>query len=312
MIPFIKSNTNLTIFWGGMTKIVPVGTPAFDEVMKLIKANADPATIIKACDLGERVKLKCHSSGLFSTDEDNVVWVGKEKCPKVLSDRIVDFVEQGLPFQPLIAFWNNCVANPDPRARTDLFAFLQHNGHPITEDGCFIAYRKVTPDFKDHRTKSMDNSIGQTVRMERSQCNSNPNETCSAGLHVAAIGYAWGFASGPTVCVKVNPKDVVAIPVDYNQQKMRCCEFTVLAIHESEKPVQAPLVDDTMKPKTRNDYDDYGDDSEEDADEEADAVLWDSRHAASKPIPAPANKVVKNRGWENCRDSKGRFYRKYI
>ena len=107
MIPFIKSSDNLTLFWNGKTKIVPVGTPAYDEVMRLIKANADPNTIIQSCDLGERVMLKCHSSGLFSTDEDNTVWVGNQKCPKVLSDRIVDFVEQGLPFRPLIQFWNN-------------------------------------------------------------------------------------------------------------------------------------------------------------------------------------------------------------
>jgi hypothetical protein len=99
---------------------------------------------------------------------------------------------------------------------------------------------------------------------------------------------------------------------------MRCCEFVVLAVHESNHPIQAPLVDDTAKPKSRNDYGDW--ENEETAqmremrerDEEADAVLWDSRHAASKPIPVPANKVVKNRGWENCRDAKGRFYRKYI
>jgi hypothetical protein len=311
-IPFLKTAQNLTIVWNGRTKVVPVGTAAYDEVIKLIKANADPNIILASCDLAERVKLKCHTSGLFATDDDNNVWVGNEKCPKALSDRIVDFVEQGLPFEPLIKFWNNCVANPDSRARTDLFAFLEHNGHPITEDGCFIAYRKVTEDFKDHRTKSMDNRVGQTVRMERSQCNSNPNETCSAGLHVAAIGYAWGFANGHTVCVKVNPKDVVAIPVDYNQQKMRCCEFTVLAIHESEKPVQAPLVDDTMKPKTRNDYDDYSDGGGEDFNEDADAILWDSRHAASKPIAVKCSTQVKNKGWQNLRDSKGRFYRKHI
>jgi hypothetical protein len=303
MIPFIKSNDNLTLFWNGKTKIVPVGTPAYDEVMQLIKAKADPDTIIKACDLGERVKLKCHTSGLFSTDENNVVWVGNEKCPKVLSDRIVDFVEQGLPFEPLIKFWKNCVANPDSRARTDLFAFLQHNGHPITEDGCFIAYRKVTTDFKDHRTKSMDNRIGQTVRMERSQCDSNPNQTCSAGLHVAAIDYAWGFASGPTVCVKVNPKDVVAIPTDYNNQKMRCCEFTVLSVHESEKPIQAPLVDNSVQPKTQKDYDTelYG--YKGDANDE-----WKNLPPAPKSKPS----VSENKGWQNLRDSKGRFYRKYV
>lgn len=317
MIPFIKSKDNLTLFWNGKTKIVPVGTPAYDDVMRLIKSNADPATIISACDLAERVKLKCHCSGLFSTDEDNTVWIGKEKCPKALSDRIIDFVEHGLPFEPLIKFWNNCVANPDPRARTDLFAFLEHNGHPITEDGCFIAYRKVTPDFKDHRTKTMDNRVGQTVRMERSQCNSNPDETCSAGLHVAAIDYAWSFSNGPTVCVKVNPKNVVAIPRDYNNQKMRCCEFTVLSVHESEKPIQAPLVDETLKPKSRNDYGNWKNEDEAQTEDMKNGGIsdYEVHKLQYKDLP-PAQKskpvVSNNKGWQNLRDSKGRFYRKYV
>jgi hypothetical protein len=311
MIPFIKSESNLTIFWNGKTKVVSVGTAAYDEVFTLIKQNADPEKIIAACDLKEQVKLKCHSSGLFATDDDGVVWVGNEKVAKSLSDRIIDFVEHGLPFEPLIKFWNNCVANPDTRARTDLFSFLEHNGHAITEDGCFIAYRYVTNDFKDCRTRSMDNRVGQTVRMERSQCNSNPDVTCSAGLHVASCSYAWAHGSnGHKICVKVNPKDVVAIPKDYNNQKMRCCEFKVLSVHESETPIKAPLVDDTLKPKTHKDYGHWQNEDTTQTEDMKNGGLsdYEIQKRENKPLPT---KHPANRGWQNLRDSKGRFYRKY-
>lgn len=317
MIPFIKTESNLTLFWDGKTKVVPVGTPAFDEVMTLIKRNADCDAIISACDLCERVKLRCHKSGLFSTDADGNVWVGKTKVAKSLSDRIVDFAEQGLPFGPLIKFWNNCVANPDARARTDLFAFLQQNGHAITEDGCFIAYRYVNSDFKDCRTNSMDNSVGALVTMDRSKCDSDPNMTCSTGLHVASCNYAWAHGNGGhKICVKVNPKDVVAIPTDYNNQKMRCCAFIVVAVHMENKPLQAALVDDNLKPKCRQDYNDeyagctneetgFSDMSDYEHQKELDREK--ARKASKTPTVADVN-----RGWQNLRDAKGRFYRKYI
>jgi len=235
MIPFIKTEKNLTLYCKGVTKIVPIGTPAYVQVTKLIKANAPEKDIIGACDLLERVKLKCHESGLFSTDENGDVWVESEKVARTLSDRILDFAEQGLPVEPLVKFWHNCMLNPDPRARTDLFAYMEVNGHPVTEDGCFISYKKVTDDFKDHRTKTFDNRIGKTVKEDRRLQDPDPKNTCSKGLHVASMDYVWGFGSGYNICVKVNPRDVVAIPSDYDQKKMRVCEYTVLSMKDGGK-----------------------------------------------------------------------------
>jgi Ran GTPase-activating protein (RanGAP) involved in mRNA processing and transport len=34
--------------------------------------------------------------------------------------------------------------------------------------------------------------------------------------------------------VKVNPRDVVAVPVDYNNAKMRVCEYVVLSVVTNE------------------------------------------------------------------------------
>jgi hypothetical protein len=151
--------------------------------------------------------------------------------------------------------------------------------------------------------------------MERSQCDSNPDVTCSAGLHVAACSYAWAHGgSGYKICVKVNPMNVVAIPKDYENQKMRCCEFVVLAVHEENKPIVAPLVNSEAKPMSRNDFGNWENEDQEHQraiDEEADAVLWDSRHAASKPVAVKCSNQTENKGWQNLRDSKGRFYRKY-
>ena len=68
--------------------------------------------------------------------------------------------------------------------------------------------------------------------MPREACNPNPEETCSAGIHVAAFGYldSYGFDHSGRRCVltKVNPASVVAVPVDYNNQKLRVCEALIL------------------------------------------------------------------------------------
>jgi hypothetical protein len=118
-----------------------------------------------------------------------------------------------------------------------LYKFLEHNGHPITQDGCFIAYRGVTKDFKDPHTRTFDNSVGSICEMPRDQVDDNPDNTCSSGLHVACYSYANGFGK-VTVEVKVDPVDVVCVPRDYNGTKMRVCKFEVLNVVQNENTQQ--------------------------------------------------------------------------
>jgi hypothetical protein len=45
--------------------------------------------------------------------------------------------------QAFINFWKLCALNPDPRARQDLFEFLEGGDFSITTNGYFVAYRNV-------------------------------------------------------------------------------------------------------------------------------------------------------------------------
>jgi hypothetical protein len=79
--------------------------------------------------------------------------------------------------------------------------------------------------------------------MPRELVNDDPTQTCSAGLHVASIEYAKNFASdGVLVVCEVNPEHVVAIPIDYDQQKMRVCEYKVVEV--LEQVYSRPYIDD--------------------------------------------------------------------
>jgi hypothetical protein len=177
-----------------------------------------------------------------------IVHVDNEPLPSELSSRLLQFFDEGLPFEPLIKFWKKLKTNPSFNSRQQLFKFLEHNGHPITQEGNFIAYRAVNKEFKDKHTGKMDNNIGNIVEMPRSAVDDNPNNTCSSGLHVATMDYVTNhFASSDDIIldVEVNPADVVAVPTDYNGTKMRVCKFKVLAVSKGIRLETLANVDDT-------------------------------------------------------------------
>lgn len=126
-------------------------------------------------------------------------------------------------------FFTNVAKNPDERSRQGLAKFIAVNRLPITDRGTLLAYRYVNGNFYDCYTGRMDNMIGNEVRMRREDCDHNPNQTCSAGLHVCHHEYMGGQGYNRVhLVVEVRPQDVVAVPSDYNNMKMRTCEFRVL------------------------------------------------------------------------------------
>lgn len=124
-------------------------------------------------------------------------------------------------------FFENVSKNPDQRARDGLSDFMAHGRLPITDRGTFLTYRRVDSNYKDPRTGRMDNMIGNVVSMSREDCDSNPKEQCSSGLHVCHHDYT--DVTGPyTLVVEVRPQDVVAVPQGYHAKKMRTCAFRPL------------------------------------------------------------------------------------
>lgn len=147
-----------------------------------------------------------------------------------LVTRIIDSMQKGEDFKFYLPFLENLLENPSEKAVYRLFDFLVANDIELTEDGHFIGWKIVRNDYKDCYTGKMDNSPGQIVKMPRSRVNDNDEQTCSTGLHVCSRGYIGHYGSGNSriVSVKVHPRDVVSIPVDYNDAKMRACQYEVL------------------------------------------------------------------------------------
>ena len=123
-------------------------------------------------------------------------------------------------------FIYNCSLNPSMDSVKELYDFVIKNTLKVTPSGTILLYKWVKDNYFDAHTGKFDNSPGKTVWMDRKKVNSNRNETCSNGLHLCSFGYS-KFSQRLLIC-ELHPKNSVSIPADYNQSKMRCCEYSVL------------------------------------------------------------------------------------
>lgn len=224
---YIITPQGITLSYDGNFTTIAKGDHRHDSILQAIKEN-------RLEDIPSLVDV----SKTFSEVEgveliDGSIYINNKRIPEVLTDRVLNFKDKGLPFEPLVKFAKKLLNNPSYNSRQMLYKFLEHNGHPITKNGNFIAYKKVNRDFTDCHTGTMDNSVGTVVSMPRHEVDDNPENTCSSGLHVAAYGYASTFSSGHLLEVEVNPEDVVVVPNDYNGEKMRVCKYEVKKICES-------------------------------------------------------------------------------
>jgi len=167
---------------------------------------------------------------------NGAVFVGGHEINNVVTDRILALRRDGFPVEFMIRFLENIMSNPSAFARDELYEFLENNELPITPDGHFLAYKKVRDDYRDFYSGSYDHSIGAVLEMEREAVDADRERTCSHGLHFCSYEYLpqyWG-GTGRVVILKINPRDVVSIPTDYNLSKGRACRYEVVAEHGTD------------------------------------------------------------------------------
>lgn len=244
------TTNNITVNYDGQTHIVSREDPLADKLLQALREGRkeDIPELVSASK-----RIENYGQGSFVV-KDGVVHVNGQPVHDGLSRKILAFRADRLPHEPLVRFAGELQKNPSFRAVNELFQFLEKNDHPITEEGNFIAYKRVRGNFTDIHSGTFDNSVGKTVEMPRNQVNENSAETCSNGLHVANWDYAHNqFASSDSATdvmleVEVSPADVVSIPVDYNQAKMRVCKYKVLGVVDEEHSSSTKLRNYTPPP----------------------------------------------------------------
>ena len=231
---YILTDNSLTVFHDGIHTCTS-DHRHWDAIIDALK-DEDFPEVIELMKPVNAIRTFTKDSGI--TIEGSTVFYDGEPLRGVLVDRILTMREQGFNVDPMVQFLTNLMDNPSYRSREQLYTFLEHNQMPLTYDGCFMAYKRVNDDFLDLHSGSMNNRPGSIVEMPRAQVDDDPNRTCSAGLHVCSREYLRSFHGSKLVACKVNPRDVVSVPTDYQFTKMRVCRYEVV----EELPIT--LVDD--------------------------------------------------------------------
>ena len=189
--------------------------------------------------------MKVTDAGIEATVDGNEVLV----LPADLHQKVKQLIAAGAEYKHLENFWRNCLRNPNRGSIEQLYSFISRYLLTITEDGCFIAYKYVKSDYLDAYSGSYDNTPGKIVSMPREGVTFDPNIACSTGLHVGAFSYVRSFMGNRDyriVAVKVSPEHVVSVPFDYDCQKIRVCQYTVLSDWVGLEEHSAGVVDDDM------------------------------------------------------------------
>ena len=238
MFSFILTNDGtISVFGDNKNFVVGPDNPRYQEAKQALQ-DQNLEMFKEICEKTKIVAEYFNDYGV-SVEEGVVYYLG-EAVHGVLVNRILQFMEEKLPVKPLVKFLSNLMLNPSKRAVDELYTFLEHKTLPITEDGCFLAYKRVDENWKDFHTGKFDNHVGNVLEMPRNQVCDNKDNNCSFGFHVGSLEYVRNFNSGGHVLVcKVNPCNVVSVPVDSNCQKLRTCKYEVIAefTQELEKPL---------------------------------------------------------------------------
>ena len=232
-IAYVTSRDVLQFRLNGSDVIIPSNHPNYDAILNALDEGTIDAVPPLLVTVKQAIADSSDGSITLNPDDDELYFEG-EPLHGAIARRIKQLLREGHEVRPLVNFQRNILDNPSARAREELFAFLEINNLPITPDGYFIAYKMVRSDFLDIYTCTLDNSPGKTVKMLRVNVDPDKDRTCSHGLHFASLEYVrrGGFGSASSghrlVAVKINPRDVVAIPTDYNNSKGRTCQYLVI------------------------------------------------------------------------------------
>lgn len=224
---YLIQGNNIVVVINGKSHIVNRDThPWFQQVADAIAA-ADWDKVSELVDVKSGIEQ--YANGAIKVQNGELFWNGTS-IRNSLTMRIVDMISQKFPVDPLVNFLTNLMNNPSRRSIDELFGFLERNNLPITEDGHFLAFKKVRKDYLDIHSGTISNRVGCAPRIVRSMVDDNADNYCSFGLHFCSQDYldVFGRSDDPVMVLKINPADVVSIPKDYNGAKGRCCGYQVV------------------------------------------------------------------------------------
>lgn len=243
-ISVIVTNENITIYFDKKALVVnKTKNPAtFEKVLEKITKNDLEWVVDNIGDIAKQIEAKTDNV-LSVNDQNNIVIKGTNiPAPPLIVKKLMELEEAKTPIEPLLRFWRKLSLNPSENSRNDLFDFMTRNNINITTEGDIVLEKGVNikkgsypGHLIDCHTGNIDNSVGTVVSIPREKVNADNSKTCSFGLHAGAPDYVRNYWNSDIIVeVIVDPRNVVAVPKDYNATKMRVCEYRVVGYADSK------------------------------------------------------------------------------
>jgi len=253
MYPYLIQGSNIVVVIDNKSHTITKTHLAYEKIKTAIR-EGDWDTVKGIVDPVKTVLN--FGAGNIAVQGEKIFYKGQE-MHNSLTKRMLQMIEEGFPIEPLAKFWDNLMLNPSFRAVNELYSFLEKNNLPITPDGHFLAYKKVRDDYMDVHSGTTPNKLSgawtpeqlasmpiiagkkneititvvdgvTVVEMPRNQVNDDQNNTCAEGLHFCSQEYLNSFGGERTMILKINPRDVVSIPTDYNRSKGRASRYEIV------------------------------------------------------------------------------------
>ena len=263
-LSYITNDVAITLFLNGQNARLEKTDKRYPAIIKALNLPVEEqeAAVLSILNPGPLTVKSIKDQEGFEYKDGSVFYQGEE-LPVTLVKKVLSILEDGLPVKHFVSFWDKLHNNPSSSSVKELIDFLSYRELPLTDDGCILAYKGVQQNYySSHGNKATKvlqgtvnsegqiyNGVGEVIEVRRRDVDDVRQNECSHGLHVGSLDYAKGFASR-MVLVKVDPADVVSVPMDCEFQKCRVCKYEVIADYVSK--ITSSVVDedgeDTLVP----------------------------------------------------------------
>jgi hypothetical protein len=255
------------IYVSGDTATVPESHPRFEELLSLVLSGAEDEEVSDLVDVMLAVTKRVSQLSERVSIKGRTVLFDGDPIHGELSEVLFELFEAGNPesMRPVVNFLEKASTNPSGKSVNDLYRWITKGDLIIHEDGDFLAYKGCRVGADGVRTSIhnsgtafvngeeingyIPNPDGAVITMPRSDVDDNMHEACSTGLHAGTYAYAAKFLSwhsGPQemLLVKINPRDVVSVPTDDLDQKLRTCRYVVQEVIEERQTSRVYVQDE--------------------------------------------------------------------
>jgi hypothetical protein len=173
------------------------------------------------------------------------LYVDGDEATGGIVDHILRSVKDKDPNTEAMAkFYENLLNNPSTHSVEQAWGWLESHNFTITKDGMVVGYKGVYADANGGYTSREEGEAwvngekvlgkipyknGDVITMPRSEVTADPAVGCSVGLHVGTWKYARNFSSDVFEVI-FNPRDIVSVPTESNEEKVRVCRMEMVGI----------------------------------------------------------------------------------